>query len=582
LWSFENQKFNKWDFLTAGLLLVFLWTYLFLRANTVDLIHDEIVSKWVYMLQWNFLPYEGYIDANNHFTNSFIGGLCYRIFNSHSMGIIRLGNVLTFPVYFFSVYSFSHLFKFKGAFYLLVASLLCSAFLIEYFALARGYGLSLAFLLLACSQTILYLKLKSNFRLWVIAFAWLLAVYSNLTLVPFALFSLVFLMIYLIKQRLFKQTIVLILPVLPILYAVQYSLHLKDAGKLYYGTQNGFFETTIHSLTPYLWNVNTIWFDVLLVILSLCILGFYLFQLKKTRDVFTPKGFLPLLFFIAIGNVFTQHILLGINFPEDRAVLYLVIFFLGSLSFLFDHAKIQFVSYGLIALVVFVFGADINLKYSKFYTMDHYDTEFYTKIPAAIMGIPPSTGARKKAIGNEISRLNHFPLRAFQTAKKETDTLMDYIIIEEDRRPSISKLYKGIHTDPVSNVTLWERRKFLKRVKIDSTQSVISNKNEFLEFYNDAQEYSVFVRLKGQLSDWNISKQVFLVFTIETGKNKSMAYETVNLSEGTFISKDQTISFDFTATFPAQVKGNISKLYLWNPEKVQVDGNFEIEIYQIK
>ena len=94
------QKKDSSESLLVGALFVFLWVYLIIRANTVFYVHDEIVTKWAYMISWNPFPYQGYIDANNHFLNSLLGGLFIRLFKSDSMWVVRLPNILSFPLFF--------------------------------------------------------------------------------------------------------------------------------------------------------------------------------------------------------------------------------------------------------------------------------------------------------------------------------------------------------------------------------------------------------------------------------------------------------------------------------------------------
>lgn len=139
-----GKKFNNEQLLLAAI-FVLLWAYIIVRAFTVFFIHDEIVTKWCYVIDWNAFPNQGFVDANNHFLTSFLAGLFVRLFDSESMFIMRLGSVLAFPIYFWSIYRLKPLFRQKWNFYGLLIGLVCATFLIEFFSLARGYGLSLAF-----------------------------------------------------------------------------------------------------------------------------------------------------------------------------------------------------------------------------------------------------------------------------------------------------------------------------------------------------------------------------------------------------------------------------------------------------
>ena len=141
------RKLSNPDLLIPVLLFTILWVYLIIRAAIVPPVSDEVVTKWSYMISWNPWPYHGYIDANNHFLNSLLGGLFIRLFNSDNLLIVRLPNLLAFPLYFWSAFSFRIYITRKINFYLLLILLTFSTFIIEFFGIARGYGISMALLL---------------------------------------------------------------------------------------------------------------------------------------------------------------------------------------------------------------------------------------------------------------------------------------------------------------------------------------------------------------------------------------------------------------------------------------------------
>ncbi|MCG8700605.1 MAG: hypothetical protein MI922_21300, partial [Bacteroidales bacterium] len=139
-----NGSKEKKEFLLVASLFVLLWGYIIARAFIVFLSHDEIVTKWGYMISWNPFPYQGYIDANNHFVNSLLGGFFIRLFQSDSVVVVRLANILSFPLYFWSLYGFRSYFNRRINFYGLLIFLTCTEFIIEFFGMSRGYGISMA------------------------------------------------------------------------------------------------------------------------------------------------------------------------------------------------------------------------------------------------------------------------------------------------------------------------------------------------------------------------------------------------------------------------------------------------------
>lgn len=268
-----------------------IWVYIIIRSFTVFYIHDEIVTKWAYMVSWNPWPYQGYIDANNHFLNSFLGGAFIRLFNSDAMWIVRLGNVLSFPLFFWSLYGMRRFFHRALYSYLFIVLLTCTPFVLEFFGMARGYGISIAFMALALLQMMHVLKHENSWRVWLAIGAWLLAVYANLTLLPMALFSLFFMALW-VWLRMNKGLVIpLILAVIPLLYLVQYGIYLGSIGKLYYGGQEGFFPVTVHSILKPIWFSDSHWIIAGLVLVSCAIffsLAVFLFQ---TRSFFQKKFF---------------------------------------------------------------------------------------------------------------------------------------------------------------------------------------------------------------------------------------------------------------------------------------------------
>jgi len=580
--SFVNSKKEKWEIIFITLLFVFLWVYLFIRAYTVFYIHDEIVTKWAYMVLWNPLPYHGYIDANNHFLNSLFGGFFIRLFQSDSMLIVRLSSLLSFPLFFWSIFGLRNFFRERINFYWLLISLTCSAFIIEYFGLARGYGISIALMVFAIQQTLVFFK-KVKIKHFIFSlFAWILAVSSNLTLIPFALIGLIYLSSFLWKEQLKKWIIVIILFMFPLGYAIKYSFYLKQIGKLYLGGQDGFISVTLHSLTPYLWNTENLLVDFILMILATFILFTIIWNFIQTKDFYKTNLVFSLFFVFGVGNILFQNWFLGINFPEDRAALYLVIFFFGGLCFAIDYWKNKWLAYPFILLTLVLFGSHFNFKKSIFFYYEHFDIELLTKIPNQIKGIPPSTGERRSCVDNELIREEKLPLLALQLADTPSDTLEDYIITRKEWRPDIFNLYHPIHKDKISDLILFERNVFLPRKKIKETVLQINGTNEYNNLYIEKMMKPLFLRCSGFLEDMNVFKEATLIFSAEDSINhKHIYYQGVPLTESCAIQENGKISFDFTFTMNNYIKANQVKVYFWNKKKINQKGEIKLEVYEI-
>lgn len=563
-------------------LFVFLWAFLIVRANTVFYFHDEIVTKWAYMINWNPFPLMGYIDANNHFVNSLLGGLFVRLFESDAMWIVRLPNLLAFPLFFWSIYAMRKFFERRVNFLMLLITLTCTTFLVEYFGFARGYGMSMAFLVLAIQQTLAF-KNDGRARYFIISLiAWVFAVYSNLTLAPFALAGMLFLAY--IQWR--KRSKILVIAVLPALflvaYSIRYSFLLKKMGKLYMGSQDGFFQTTVHNLTPYLWNVDNILVDILLAVLTLFVMITLVWRMRKSKHMLDPRIVYPAFLILAVLNIVGQNVIFGVNYPEDRAALYLIVFFFGGLSFAFDYWKLRWPAYPIIGITLFFFVLNFNVNKSILVDFEHFDEELLTKIPNDVFGIPPSTGGRYWGIDNELSRARNLPLRAFQEVKMPGDTLLDYIIYPEEMTTDLLNLYHPVYKDQISELTLFERNHFLRRSLIGSTLTQIDGDNEYFNLYVNKLDQPLFFRCIGKMERMNIFRDGTLIFSAEDSlSQQSLYYRSVPLNESCAVNEKGEIHFDFTFAMNQFPDANLVKVYLWNLEKKKQKGEIVLEVYAI-
>ncbi len=577
---FSINKMANWELPFITGLFIFLWIYLIIRANTVFFFHDEIVTKWAYMVLWNPLPYHGYIDANNHFLNSFFGGLFIRLFHSDAMWIVRLPNILVFPVFFWAIVGLYNFFEKKINFYTLLISLTCSTFIIEFFGFARGYGISIAFLILALQQTLIFFK-KEKIKNFIFAiFSWLFAVYSNLTLIPFVLAGFIYLTIFLWQKKHRKWIIIIFLSLFPLVYLIKYSFYLKQAGKLYLGAKEGFFVTTIHSLTPYLWNIKSSFVDILLTILALFMLFTVVWSFSKTKKIFDPKMMFPVFFLLGIFNILFQNWILEVNFPEDRAALYLVIFFYGGLSFTIDYWKNEWIAYLLIALSLVFFGLHYNFNHSILAYSEHHDKELLTKIPSKIKGMPPSLEGQYYQIENEFIRSKKLHSGAFYEAPVPIDTMADYIIIRGAEYPELINLYHIIHKDKISGLDLFERNTFLLRKKIEEKTLQINGTKRYFNLYVTPMKNPLFFRCSGTIENVSIFEEIFLVFS---AKNDTSSQDVFNryfpITKYYNIDETGNINFDFTFNINYFSEANQIKVYVWNKGQIKLKGKFKLEVF---
>lgn len=565
------------------LVFILLWVYLFLRAVYVPLIHDEIFTKWSYMIDWNFLPYTGYLDANNHFTNSFLGGLFYRLFNSEANVVVRLGNLLAFPLAYWSLVGFAPFFKRKLYFIALLTTIFTPTLILEYFALARGYGISIAFLIFSILQLLLLFKNhKIKNSLWATLGA-VFMVYSNLSMLPLGLIVLFFIGVHFLFQKKYTILLLPILALIPMVYATFYSFHLKENGRLYYGGTEGFFIDTVKSISDSFWNLYHPILNASLVVITLLILVALFLMLKNNFSIFKATNFIIIFFLLALTNIFAQHYILDVLWPIDRAVIYLPILFFMALTFVMDYYNIKPGAFIIIGISIYFFVANFNITHSKFFYYEHFDEALITKIPASIKGTPPTTGGRFWLMDNELMRRKDITTYAFQNSPNERDTLQDYIIITDVIRPEINGMYHPIYQDDISNLTLFERDSFLNRTKVFETTGNFNSNNEFIGFHEQAFAENMLLRITLNLINVDINNDYPLIIGTENSQTQEKdMYQGLDMLHSAYVSDNGELSLDISYVVHKSEIADFYKMYIWNKTGVNITGSFSFEAYSLE
>lgn len=570
---------ESWVFLV---LLSLVWIYVIIRCSTVALIHDELVTKWAYMIPWNFLPYQGYVDANNHFLLSFFSGLFIRIFDSTSTLILRLPLILAFPVYALALYKLGRYFQHRisrWAFWILLG---CCPFLVEFFSLARGYGLSLAFLALGLWGMAAYWH-SFRFRyLGAGLTSWSLAVTANLTLLPLAWAFLILGLIQLLKRKQYRQAFFLLPQVTLLIYLLDYAFHLRSLEKLYYGGQEGLISTTLDSLSPLVWGIgsdaiNYGW--ALLLVASLLIYGFCVLRDADWQD---PRLIWPLLLLLSLANIFGPHYLLGVNFPEDRTALYLVVAFGGALVASFDQIRMRYASLIPALAMAFTALASVNTSHSRIFAHEHLASSLLQAIPDQVQGIPPATAGRFWEIAHARDRQDPSRMLAFQNAPSAADSLYDYIIQLPQGWPALHPSYRAIQTDPISDLKLYERQPPLERHREKNIQRSWNSRKEYEPLWAREASPARMIRISGTLDSLHRYSSVILAISVQDNQSGEADYwEGLKLIQKQQVDDQGTLSMDMTVTVPAADSGVTAKVFIWNQKQQPLRGKLDLEVYSL-
>ena len=370
------------------LLFLMLMVYIFLRAIFVPPLHDEVVTFFNYIETGNIINDSAVVDANNHLLNSFLSRLSYLLFGEQ-LWAYRLPNSLSFVVYFWSIVGILRVIKSNIIYWVALTALNSIPFVLEYFAMTRGYGLGMAFMLLSIYFLIRWIQHeKYLFLIICLAAAWLSA-FANLIFINSYSLLIFYLVLVLLERRKLMKYSVLKINILIIggatitfIPLVVFAFLLKNAGALYYGSLNGFWEVTGKSLSGHVFfSTNEIIKWILFILVSaITIWGIRYWIVHKWRKTLLSPAIILSFFFV--GNIFVTlllALLFKVNYPEDRAGIHFVFFFLLSLVFLLDHLSVQYFS---VLLLFFPITFLWTLNFSKtIVTPDQaLSSEFYHEI----------------------------------------------------------------------------------------------------------------------------------------------------------------------------------------------------------
>lgn len=153
------------------------------KAVTIPITHDEVLTTTFYsnFSVWEIMQYPNN-SPNNHILNTLLTK-CALLFGNDPW-IVRLPNILFFTIYSFAVYRIVNIiFDQSKLFFVLAASLfIANPYLLDFFSLSRGYGISVSLCLLSFSYLLSGFKTSNSRHIWLSFGFSLLASYANFTL----------------------------------------------------------------------------------------------------------------------------------------------------------------------------------------------------------------------------------------------------------------------------------------------------------------------------------------------------------------------------------------------------------------
>ncbi len=364
LWSWWRKGYIH-NTLFVGMATGFL-TYLLLRITKIPITHDEAGTILNFSRQplWDILTYKDPIP-NNHILNTLFIKWSTAVFGlaewacrwpNFIAGFLYIGSGFLLLRHLAGKHSFKSL---AG-----IIVLLGNPYLLEFFGLARGYGLSVGLMM-----TSLYFVIrgKEKDQLYCLVFA-ALAVYANLTLLNY--FIPLFVLVILLKRKdSLKAYLRSALPalfisfILSALLALPVIKMLKTDQFRFWGN-NGFFADTFQPLLlsslmgeSYFGKMTgtVITWIILFACLVMAISAVRMVWRRRFKALHQPRFQLLFLFFGTLLYNILQHLIIGVPYLNARtALFYYPLFSLALFAELVEEDKyVRFKNRVLVVLTCF-------------------------------------------------------------------------------------------------------------------------------------------------------------------------------------------------------------------------------------
>lgn len=572
-------------------LFIVSWAYIWLRAAFTQLIYDETSTFFRYIYISEILPYSSDLSANNHVLNTILSYLAYSLFGANSL-VFRLPNVLSYGLFFYFLIRLGSYIRHRVLRVALVVALVFTHNFIEFFALSRGYGLSIGLLMPALwylSKALGRARAKDYFLALMFA---ALALSANLTLINTVIIfiSLLSLKLLVDKKMILAKAwkhwaLILIIGVGSVIYFAVFIFTLKSAGELYYGDTTGFWAVTVTTLIETLFGKENLlvgifvgFYFVWMVVAG----GWFFFRKIDIQKLFNPR---LLLFYFLVGNILAAVLLkhfFGVNYPQDRTGLYFVVFFVGSLFFITDLVVEEFRTKALLFILIpllFIpvhFLMSMNLSYNAIEPHKIPD-RFYDKIfESYVPGEAPPTvgGYRIRELRWSYLNYSHGGLLGKIHWTLYPSRIEDFQIVDTTYFKDWRITYDSIDYENTSGFYLLKRKKQIPQQFIDQKNDIIHPPSN--ELYYSLFQFNV-DSLQGATLEiifdihFNTRAKPFrswLVASVTNAQKQEVRYEYLSLDWIRNKWENQSGHLINSMIVPVPADGTSLNIYLWNQKEV--------------
>ncbi len=361
--------------------------YVIIKAYSSSFTHDESYS-YLYFTQNSFMDVLAYKNwfSNNHILNTIFIKYFDILFGSSELAL-RMPNIFLFVL--FMLYTYFLFRKLKPTLQIPLFILMCSnVLLLDIFSMARGYGLSIGFMLISVFYFLEYLKLNNNKHLYLFHSAALLASLSNFTLLTvYSSLLVTYTIIWLLETKINKSKKLdlfnLIKPhIIPVIisFIVLFEpvRRVLTYNNLDFGGKDGLFSNTLPSLFQSTFQgipLSPSLTFVLQIIYSSIILSAVFIIIKNAIDKKTSffseyKNFTAsCLVLISLSMVLVVlHLVFKVDYPVGRFAIFIfplfIVFFGFYMQYLYSIGRIKLalsLPIGLALISLYSLALNVNI-----------------------------------------------------------------------------------------------------------------------------------------------------------------------------------------------------------------------------
>ena len=558
-----------------------------LRAYLVPFSHDEVATFYFYIQPGKFIPFSSHVDANGHFLTSALGWLCFKMFGSSPFSL-RLPSLAALVLLCYAVSRCFSLFRFYVTRIAFAAGFLLFYTFLSYFSLCRGYGISMACLVMAVCYWHAFISGGMHRHFIKFSLFMQLALAANLTLIFVAGICLGICFVFHIKRKGLGSAgvvIVYLVNAALLLFWVAYAFYLRNNGALYYGAGSSYWQVTFVSLMENLYPSVPAVRWVIVALAAITAVVWAALCLKNGQSFIKTPAFWSFILFTALVLCFyLLNKVASVNFPEDRTGLFFYVFFVFAICSAWDGLNSRIAVY-----VPLLWAASGCIMVATQVDLRNHPWAIYETMPASFFDRlvkEQSSGHEPVTVGGHRIRefiygfLNHRSEKklSHMTSPEALQMNCDYALAVKADEPWYREYYDELATEDKWGFRLLKRRLPLTRkvIREFGNPADISGEPEYYNFFEVADTVLGSVNpLLAEVS-FRIVKaprpfRAWIVFQIDAQQPEDNIFvrTPLDLVAGDWESQGETTLCLVTGSVPLKIKRMV--LYLWNIDRAPVE-----------